>query len=87
MKAGSAVSIWFFIGISLLFNGALILGTGLYELVHPPEYRVVLYELHANLWWGGLLFLAGIIYCYRFTPGKVRDSSAPDAKDREIQIR
>jgi hypothetical protein len=71
MKAGSSVSIWFFIGISLLVNGALILGTGFYELVNPPEYRVVLYELHANIWWGGVLFLAGILYCYRFAPARV----------------
>ena len=31
------VSIWFFIGISLLVNGVLIFGAGLYEYWHPPE--------------------------------------------------
>ncbi len=70
MKSGGSWSIWFFIGLSLLVNGALILGTGIYELVRPPEHAVVLHELHANVWWGGLLFLVGTIYCYYFIPGR-----------------
>jgi len=71
MKAGGSISIWFFVGISLLFNGALICGTGLYELVHPPLHRVALYGLHANVWWGALLLAIGIVYCFHFAPGKV----------------
>lgn len=70
MRDGTSISIWFFIGISLLVNGLLILGAGLYELVHPPLTRVVLYNLHASVWWGGLLFLVGIGYCLRFKPGR-----------------
>ena len=78
MKSGGSISIWFYIGISLLFNGALILGAGLYELVHPPQFPVVLYSLHASIWWGGLLLLLGVIYCYRFSPGRVaRANSGP----------
>lgn len=73
MNPGSSLSIWFFIGISLLVNGALILGTGLYELVHPPEFRVVLYQLHASVWWGALLFGVGLVYCLRFSPSRMRD--------------
>jgi hypothetical protein len=86
MKSGNSVSIWFFIGISLLVNGALIFATGIYELVHPPEYRVVLYELHANIWWGGLLLLAGILYCYRFAPGKA-GRSTPDSEAEKVNVR
>jgi hypothetical protein len=71
MKSGGSISIWFFIGLSLLVNGALICCAGLYELVRPPQFRVVLYSLHANIWWGGVLLLAGILYCYRFSPGRV----------------
>jgi hypothetical protein len=74
MKSGGSLSIWFFIGASLLVNGALILGTGIYELVSPPENRVVLYDLHANIWWGAALFVAGIFYCFRFAPSRVRVS-------------
>ena len=61
MTTGRTVSIWFFIGISLLVNGVLILGAGLYEYSHPPapEAQVVLFQLHASVWWGGLLALIG----------------------------
>ena len=47
------ISIWFFIGISLAVNGALILAAGIYQLVDPPvNPGVVLFKLHANVWWG-----------------------------------
>jgi uncharacterized membrane protein HdeD (DUF308 family) len=70
MNSGS-ISIWFFIGVSLLFNGAVILVTGVYELVHPPEYPVVLYQMHASIWWGAVLLLSGIVYCVRYFPSRV----------------
>ena len=62
------ISIWFFVGISLLVNGVLILGAGLYEFVVPPETPVVLQELHAGVWWGAILAIAGAFYCLRFRP-------------------
>lgn len=65
------ISIWFFIGISLAVNGALILAEGIYQLVNPPvNPEVVLFQLHANVWWGGLLLLVGVVYCFRFAPGR-----------------
>jgi hypothetical protein len=72
MKAGGSISIWFFIGISLLVNGLLILGAGIYELFHPPLVPVVLFHLHASIWWGGLLALLGAGYSFYFAPGKGR---------------
>jgi hypothetical protein len=63
------ISIWFFIGISLLVNGALILAAGIYQLLHPPaEITIVLYGLHANVWWGAILFVIGLVYCLYFRP-------------------
>lgn len=62
------ISIWFFIGISLLGNGLLIVAAGIRELLHPPENPVVLFHLHANLWCGSVLLLLGIFYCLRFAP-------------------
>jgi hypothetical protein len=63
------ISIWFFIGISLAVNGALILAAGIYQLVKPPlNPGVVLFNLHANVWWGALLLLFGLVYCVRFAP-------------------
>ena len=65
MREGG-ISIWFFIGIALLVNGAFILGAGIWELFHPPENPVVLFHLHANVWWGALLVALGLFYSIRF---------------------
>jgi len=65
------ISIWFFIGVSLAVNGALILAAGIYQVVNPPvNPGVVLFNLHANVWWGAVLLLVGLIYCIRFAPGR-----------------
>jgi hypothetical protein len=65
------VSIWFFIGISLLVNGALILAAGIFELINPPAHpTVVLFSLHANVWWGAILFVLGAFYTLHFRPGR-----------------
>lgn len=72
MKSGGSLSIWFFIGVSLAVNGAVICATGVYELVHPPANQVVLYNLHSNVWWGGLLFILGLFFSVRFSPARER---------------
>ena len=72
MKTGGSISIWFFIGLSLLVNGLLILASGIYELIHPPVAPVVLFRLHASVWWGGLLAVIGAVYCLYYMPGKGR---------------
>jgi hypothetical protein len=72
MKTGGSLSIWLFIGVSLLVNGLLICSAGVYEYFHPPVEQVVLYHLHANIWWGAILALIGAGYCVYFAPGKGR---------------
>jgi hypothetical protein len=63
------ISIWFFIGISLAVNGAMILAEGIYQLIRPPANPgVVLFNLHANVWWGAMLLVFGLVYCIRFAP-------------------
>ena len=69
MREGD-ISIWVFIGISLLVNGILVLGAGVWEVFHPPANPVVLFSLHANVWWGAVLLLFGLIYCFQFAPGR-----------------
>jgi hypothetical protein len=70
------VSIWFFIGISLLVNGVLIFCSGLYEWRNPPplEAQVKLFGLHAAVWWGALMTVIGAWYCYHFKPGQKKAS-------------
>ncbi|MBL0161260.1 MAG: hypothetical protein IPP47_29900 [Bryobacterales bacterium] len=64
------ISIWFFTGALLLIYGVLILATGVWALSHPPEHPVVLASLHIDIWWGVLLTLIGLLYCWKFAPGK-----------------
>ena len=66
----TGISIWFFIGLSLLVNGVLILGAGLYEFVAPPENPVMLHQLHAGVWWGAILTILGAVYCLKFRPSR-----------------
>jgi hypothetical protein len=76
MKTGGSLSIWFFIGLSLLVNGVLIFGAGIYGIMSPPSNRVVLYNLHADVWWGALLLFLGAFYCLRFSPARERKRRA-----------
>ncbi|HUK26037.1 MAG TPA: hypothetical protein VLV49_15750 [Terriglobales bacterium] len=65
------ISIWFFIGFSLLVDGGLILAAGIYQLTNPPVHpEVVLFNLHANVWWGAVLFAVGLFYCIHFRPAR-----------------
>ncbi len=64
------ISIWFFIGVLLTIYGALISGYGLYELVIGQTANVILANLHAPVWWGGLLLALGLFYGVRFRPGR-----------------
>lgn len=65
---GSGISIWFFIGVLLAIYGFLICGYGIYELVSGNVANVALADLHAPVWWGGLMLALGAFYCLRFKP-------------------
>ena len=62
------IPVWFFVGVLLLVYGVLIFVSGLAEWSNPPN--TVLAELHAPVWWGGLLIVLGGVYCLMFRPGK-----------------
>ena len=72
MKSGSHLSIWFFTGLCLGVNGALIFATGIYETIRPPVEKVVLYDLHAHVWWGAVLLIVGLFFSLRFSPARER---------------
>ena len=47
----------------------LIMAAGIYQVVSPPvNPDVVLFSLHANVWWGAVLLVIGLIYCVKFAP-------------------
>ncbi len=60
------ISIWFFIGGLLAVYGGLVAGAGIYQIWHPAP--VVLEQLHAGIWWGGLLLALGLFYLRAFRP-------------------
>ena len=66
------IPVWFFVGILLLAYGAMIFATGIYEVANPPLNRVVLYDLHASIWWGAVLLILGLLFSVRFSPARER---------------
>jgi len=72
MKSGSHLSIWFFTGVCLGVMGALIVAQGIYETISPPVEKVVLSNLHANIWWGAVLLVLGLMFSLRFSPARER---------------
>jgi hypothetical protein len=67
MESGH-ISIWFFIGVLLTVYGAMIFGDGLFDLATGFVPNVILANLHAPVWWGGLLLVLGLFYGIRFRP-------------------
>jgi uncharacterized membrane protein len=67
-----ALSIWFFAGVLFSIYGFIITATGLWELSHPLTHPPVLASLHASIWWGGLMLIAGVFYVIHFRPRKLQ---------------
>jgi hypothetical protein len=62
------IPIWFFGGVLFLAYGVIIFVEGLWELSHPLAHPPVLNSLHAPIWWGALMGIAGVEYTVRFWP-------------------
>ena len=62
------MSIWFFSGVLFLVYGILIAAAGIYEVFHPLLHPPVLNHLHASIWWGAAMAVAGLVYTIRFWP-------------------
>ena len=60
------ISIWFFAGVLFWLYGLLITGTGLWELINPVTNPPTLWQLHAPIWWGGMMTVGGVFYTVRF---------------------
>ncbi|MBN2290334.1 MAG: hypothetical protein JXQ83_13450 [Candidatus Glassbacteria bacterium] len=63
------LSIWFLVGIILAVYGLTIIGSGLYNMAHPPAQVRGAY-LHLDLWWGLVLAAGGALLLWRQWPGK-----------------
>jgi divalent metal cation (Fe/Co/Zn/Cd) transporter len=57
--------IWYFVGLILLVMGGIILLTGIYQLINPPERTTVLSNIHPNIWWGAVMLLFGGILFWK----------------------
>lgn len=55
-------NIWFFVGLILVAIGFIVIVAGIYDLFFPTNNATKLANLHTNLWWGGIIFITGIIY-------------------------
>ena len=70
MHDDQGIPIWFFIGALLTVYGILILSLGVYHVFNPPAHKVVLWNLHADIWWSALLMVIGIVFCVKTWPRK-----------------
>ena len=68
-------SIWYFIGWLFIIMGGLIMISGIYHLISPVEVKTVLYELHPNIWWGGLILIVGLIFIITHKANQVKKQS------------
>lgn len=57
--------IWYFVGLMLMWMGALVLVAGIIELVSSSPQRTVLAELHPGIWWGGVMIASGAIFFFK----------------------
>jgi hypothetical protein len=55
-------SIWFFVGLVLSAMGFITLLAGIWSVNAPENQDVRLSNLHANIWWGVIILIAGLIY-------------------------
>ena len=66
MEKHHIIPVWFFVGLLLLAYGLLICFSGIMEFSNPG--KVVLSELHAPVWWGGVLIMVGAAYTIVYRP-------------------
>ena len=67
------ISIWFFGGVLFLIYGTIVFVEGLWELSHPLANPPALSNLHAPIWWGGFMAVAGLAYTVKFWPKRNRE--------------
>jgi hypothetical protein len=56
--------IWYFVGLFLTATGAIVLASGIYDLINPPVQRTVLADIHPGVWWGGVILVSGLVFFF-----------------------
>jgi hypothetical protein len=68
------IPIWFFIGGLLALYGLIIAASGVYLWIVPPARQMALAHLHADVWWGLLMLVVGLVYLIRYWPQRKNPS-------------
>ena len=55
-------SIWYFVGLLMSVIGLIEMAAGISDLVFPSAEHVRLANLHANIWWGIIILITGLVY-------------------------
>lgn len=55
-------SIWFLIGLVMSAIGFITVLAGMYSMHAAENQEIRLSNLHANIWWGALILIVGLIY-------------------------
>jgi hypothetical protein len=55
-------SIWYFVGLIMTIIGLIEISAGIYDLYFPTANDIKLANLHANIWWGIMILIAGLVY-------------------------
>jgi hypothetical protein len=55
-------SIWYFVGLLLSAIGVIEMAAGISNLYFPSAEHTRLENLHANIWWGIMILIVGVVY-------------------------
>ncbi len=55
-------SIWYFVGLIMSAIGLIEISAGIYDLYFPSAKDIKLANLHANIWWGVMILITGLVY-------------------------
>ena len=65
--------IWFLVGLVLLIMGLEVIAAGIYHVVVPTTRATELASLRPDLWWGGIMIVAGLIFTLAHRNAKAQD--------------
>jgi len=61
-KTEGRKTIWYFVGIVLMVMGGPVFLAGIIDSFHTNSAETVLAQFYPGIWWGGIMFLTGLIF-------------------------